>query len=280
MAVTIVAAVTVMAEAERADRKTRATAASQARIETALRTMWRAQRKGTIAALTRIRTRFPEFQEGHHLTEAVDPDDLNDPFDQVAGNTSGPLIRRLDLELPRAVEAGGGSAHLDLSIEGAFDVGHPDAVSWLDGRGADRVAQINDTTRARMRTILSNAADEGWSWQRTARQIEQTFQGFSTPASQSFLRTRAELVAVTELAEAYEHGQGIVRADLIAKGLAVEKAWLTVGDDRVESHCRSNEGEGWIDAAVSFPSGAGSPPDHPGCRCSSMSRVAPDDEET
>lgn len=282
MAVTIVAAVTVMAEAERADRKTRATAASQARIETTLRTMWRAQRKGTIAALTRLRTRFPEFQEGHHLAEAVDPDDLNDPFDQVAGNTSGPLVRRLDLELPRAVEAGGGSAHLDLSIEGAFDVGHPDAghpdaVSWLDGRGADRVAQINDTTRARMRTILSNAADEGWSWQRTARQIEQTFQGFSTPASQSYLRTRAELVAVTELALAYEEGARIVREGLVKQGLAVEVSWLTVGDDRVDPHCLANAGVGWIPSTESFPSGASAPPDHPGCRCSSMSRVAPEE---
>lgn len=275
---TLAAAVEQLLEAEQRDRKNRLTAASQARLEQTLRTTWRAQRRGVLAALSRIRTRFPEFQEGRHLQEAVDPGDLDDPFDQVAGDTSRPLVRRLDLELPRALGAGGGSAHLDLAIEGSFDVAHPDAVSWLTDRSADRVASINNTTKSRLRTILSNAADEGWSWQRTARQIEQTFTGFSTPASQTYLRTRAELVAVTELAEAYEYGQGIVRADLAAQGLAVEKAWLTVSDDRVEAHCRSNAGEGWIDSAASFPSGAGSPPDHPGCRCSSMSRVAPDEE--
>lgn len=270
-------AVSALAEAERADRKTRDTAAAQTRIETTLRTTWRAQKRGVIAALTRIRTRFPEFQEGRHLTEAIGPDDLNDPFDQVADSTSGPLIRRLDLELPRTVEAGGNSAHLDLSIEGAFDVGHPDAVSWLDGRGADRVAKINDTTRARMRTILSNAADEGWSWQRTARQIEQTFQGFSTPSTLKHLRTRAELVAVTELAEAYEEGHRIVRAGLVAKGLAVQVSWLTVGDDRVSADCSANQGAGWISHDEAFPSGSQAPPAHPGCRCSSMSRVAPEE---
>lgn len=273
-------AAAVFAEAEHADRKTRLTAASQARLEATLRSVWRTQRRGVLAALNRIRTHFPEFQEGHHLVEAVDPGDLDDPFDQVASDTSAPLVRRLDLELPRALSAGGGSAHLDLAVEGAFDVRHPDAVNWLADRSADRVAGINNTTKSRLRTILSNAADEGWSWQRTARQIEQTFQGFSTPSTLGHLRTRAELVAVTELAEAYEFGQGVVRADLIAKGLVVEKAWLTVGDDRVEAHCRSNAGEGWIDATGSFPSGASAPPDHPGCRCSSMSRVAPDEEET
>lgn len=276
-AVAVADAVSALAEAERVDRKTRDTSAAQTRIETTLRATWRAQKRGVIAALTRIRTRFPEFQEGHHLAEAIGPDDLNDPFDHVAGNTSGPLIRRLDLELPRAVEAGGNSANLDLSIEGAFDVGHPDAVSWLDGRGADRVAKINDTTRARMRTILSNAADEGWSWQRTARKIEQTFQGFSAPSTLKHLRTRAELVAVTELAEAYEEGARIVRDGLSKQGLAVEVSWLTVGDDRVDPHCLANAGVGWIPADESFPSGVSAPPDHPGCRCSSLSRVAPEE---
>lgn len=258
-----------LAEAVKANRRAIVLGPSTAKVNKALRKMWRAQR---IAIVAHLRTKRSAFDGAESLREANVPS-WESRWGAIENATRRDLETTLDAQYPKAMGAGASHAIADCAAVISFSVKHPDAVAWLADRSAERVAAINATTRDGLRTLLSNAVDEGWSWTRTARAIEAQFAGFSGSVPQSFLRTRAELVAVTEMAEAYEHGQSVVRSDLAKLGLAVEKSWLTVGDDRVSTDCLGNQGQGWIPNADSFGSGASSPPEHPGCRCTSLSRV-------
>jgi hypothetical protein len=153
------------------------------------------------------------------------------------------------------------------------------AVDDLARRGAERVTGIAETTRKRLRTLLTRAADEGWSYQRTAKEITALYRGFAGPplaVRPRHLRSRAEAIAVFELGDAYEHGNLLVAQDLQDAGLEMEKSWLTVGDDRVRTDHRANQGEGWIPLDQAFGSGDDRPPADPGCRCTLLMRRKPD----
>ena len=82
------------------------------------------------------------------------------------------------------------------------------------------------------------------------------------------------LVAVTEVGNAYEAGTAGTIRQLEQTGLAMEKSWLTVGDDRVDDECAGNEAAGWIPATAAFPSGHDRPLAHPACRCTLLFRRA------
>lgn len=264
-----VTAIRGLAEAVKANRRAIVLGPPTARVNKALRKMWRAQR---IAIVAHLRAHRSAFAVTEALREANVPD-WEGRWDAIENATRRDLETTLDAQYPKAMGAGARHAIADCAATISFSVRHPDAVAWMAGRSADRVAAINATTRDGLRTLLAQAVDEGWSWTRTARAIEAQFAGFSGAVPQSFLRTRAELVAVTEMAEAYEHGQSVVRGDLEGLGLAVEKSWQSVNDERVSADCLGNQGQGWIPNADSFGSGASSPPEHPGCRCTSLSRV-------
>jgi len=84
--------------------------------------------------------------------------------------------------------------------------------------------------------------------------IEDTFEDFST--------TRAELIAQTEMADAYNEGR-----DAIAREAGLdEKSWETESGDPCPI-CEDNEAEGWIDIDDDFSSGDDAPTAHPNCLC-------------
>ena len=91
---------------------------------------------------------------------------------------------------------------------------------------------------------------------------------------QRHLRDRAELIAVTEIGQAYIDGQLDQAERLAARGARLEKSWLTVGDDRVSDGCRGNADQGWIPLAQAFSSGHTGPLRFPGCRCALQTRRA------
>lgn len=246
-------------EAEAATRKPRDVLPLERRLTRALRATWRAQSRAVLAALDRHRSQFDEAVEADVLDQAVH----HDPR----------LEATLAEVLAQAVARGGRSAVVDLGTLAAFDLDFPDAVAWLEGRAAARVAAIDDTTRDYLRTILRQAGEEGWSYQRTARRITDRFAEFARGVPQQHIRSRAELIAVTELGEAYETGHRIGAARLEAQGLAIEKQWLSAGDERVCPQCAPAAAEGWIANRDQFANGLDGPPGHPGCRCATQRRV-------
>ena len=177
-----------------------------------------------------------------------------------------------------ALTAGVRVALAELAADISFDLEHPRAVAFLKGRAAERVTMINDTTREGLRTLLTQAMEEGWSYGKTAKEIKGRFDGFAGKAAQKHIRSRAELIAVQEAGEAYEHGNLAVGHELAGVGLEMQKAWQTVGDARVSALCLSNQAAGWIPVDQAFPSGHDRPLGHVSCRCCGLYRRKPTTE--
>jgi hypothetical protein len=87
---------------------------------------------------------------------------------------------------------------------------------------------------------------------------------------QQHIDSRAHLIAVTELGNAFEDGSLGAARRMAAMGLEMEKKWLTVGDQRVSEGCRTNQAAGWIPIDRPFPSGHDRPLRFPGCRCTAQ----------
>lgn len=238
---------------------------SSRRLEKVLAQVWTRQGRAFVNGLSRFRGRFP-------IEEAVGEADWSPVLEVVLKETNEPLVTALDVELRETVESGAARTVAEVSVESTFDVRQSRAAQeWLEGRAGRKVTRVGEGTRRRLRVLMRQSADEGWSWTRTARAIEDKFRSFHrAPAG---VRSRAELVAVTEMTEAYEAGHQFVREDIARSGVTVEKSWETVGDDRVDPDCVSNEGAGWVAHDDVWPSGAGGPPDHPGCRCVTTTRT-------
>lgn len=139
-------------------------------------------------------------------------------------------------------------------------------------RAGERIAGIDETTLNLLRPLIEQAIAENWTYTKLAKEIRKLFKDFGRAVPQRHLRDRAELIAVTEIGQAYIDGQ-LDNAERLARGGAnLEKSWLTVGDDRVSDGCRGNAGAGWIPLAQVFPSGHAGPLRFPGCRCALQTR--------
>lgn len=167
----------------------------------------------------------------------------------------------------------------EFGINYAFDLKNPRAVQAIRDRGAAAVAAIDETTRSRISEIITKGMEEGYSYQKVARQIIEEYDSFGVAVKgPRHIRSRAELIAVNEAAEAYEAGNRIVVDEISAVGLEMEKSWSTVGDERVSDGCRSNGQTGWIPVDQPFPSGHQHAPRFPGCRCAILYRRRPTPE--
>lgn len=249
---------------DRTARKDRDITPLEKRMARAASAMFAKQQRRVLDLLRRHRGDF---------TEAMSGGDIDALLAEVFSRPDEETVVVFDKTFEEAVKAGALSALSDMGMSLSFNLKDTRAISFLQGRGAARVTRINETTRATIRNILVQAADEGWSYQKTAKEISDRFAAFRVRSPLGHIRTRAELVAVTETGDAYEAGRLAVRDHLVAQGVQMEKSWITVGDDKVCPVCAPNGAVGWIDASASFPSGD-SPLAHPGCRCDLALRPA------
>lgn len=157
----------------------------------------------------------------------------------------------------------------------AFDLKNPRAVAYAQQHAAEMVTRIDDETRSQIKALVIQGTDEGWSYDKIAKEITARFAQFAEPKPQQHIDSRAHLVAVTEIGNAYEEGNAIVARDL-AKVLPMEKYWQTVGDSRVSAGCQENQAAGWIPLDQAFPSGDERPLRFPGCRCTALYRRVQD----
>lgn len=119
---------------------------------------------------------------------------------------------------------------------------------------------ITETTRDRLRTLLNDAIDGGWTAQQTQRAIIE---------SEAFSPSRALNIARTE--SAFARGRGS-RVAARSAGMKT-KEWL-LGENPCDI-CQDNADAGRIPIDSEFPSGDLCEPAHPSCRCT----VAYFDEE-
>lgn len=216
--------------------------------------------------------RFASLQG--EFSEAISDDDWIGIWDDVAKATSklfiNPIQRAVQLSLTSAAEELIG----ELDVDYSFSLKNPRAVKYIAEHGAKLVTGINDTTRSYLGTVINDGVDGGWSYDRMAKAITDRFSQFAVGVPQKHIESRAHLVAVTEVGQAYEAGNEIVVNDLTKAGLKMEKKWDTVGDDRVSDGCLENERAGWIPIDEEFPSGDMRPLRFPGCRCTALYRRA------
>lgn len=251
------------------------------RLELALQKAFREQGRVFVRMLAKFKDRFAEAAQVRsmfgddvvQLDESIPPTEWMFVFYEAAKRTFGLFEKPIDAAVQTALWQGAASMIADVGMSIRFDLKNPRAVKYLEQYGAQQVTKINDTTRDYLNTLLTQAANEGWSYDRTAEAITERYSEFAIGKPQAHIDSRAHLIAVTETGNANLEGQMIVARDLQNAGIEMEKSWSTVGDDKVSDGCRTNEADGWIALDKPFSSGHMRPLRFPGCRCELMTRV-------
>ena len=259
----LLAATTTFVEAATVAKKWRTVRAIEGKLEKAMTRAFRAQGKAFTKGFASLQGQF---------SEALSDDDWVGIWDDVAGRTTQLFLRPIQRAVQLSLFAAADELIADLDIDYTFDLDNPRAVAYIEEHGANLVSGINDTTRDYIRTIVRNGTDEGWSYNRMAQAISDRFVDFAVGRPQEHIESRAHLVAVTEVGQAYEAGNEIVVNDLADAGLKMEKKWSTIGDGRVSDGCQENESEGWIPLEQAHASGDMRPLRFPGCRCTELYR--------
>jgi len=254
-------------------------------LEIAMRRAFRAQGNKVVQKMNQARRFFAEgernaegaSQDGSRadairpndapLREGLPPGEAEKVWAQTHLETSKYFIGPIEATVEKALKLGGMAMLGEMGMKVAFDLKNPRAVNYLRDYGAKLVTKINETTRETLQGLVTQGAEEGWSYKRTASEIISRFEEFAVGKPQEHIDSRAHLIAITETGNAYEEGNRIVAKDLQDAGIEQEKFWSTVGDDKVSDGCRENEEAGWIGIDEEFPSGHQRPLRFPGCRC-------------
>lgn len=210
-----------------------------------------------------------------NLREAWTLDDWLSIFDLVSGETEDFFFEPIQAGIQTALALGARQVIGQIGVDYAFGLQNPRAISYLEQHGYGLISQIDAVTRGNIATIVTNGTSEGWGYNRIAREITSMYSEMAIGKPQLHIASRAHLIAITEMGNAYEEGNLIVVRDLAEAGLRMEKSWLTVGDDRVSDGCQANEDEGWIPTEQAFSSGHQRPLRFPGCRCALLHRRRP-----
>jgi len=166
----------------------------------------------------------------------------------------------------------------NMGMQDAFSLAHPDAVKWADKRAALRVAGVNNTTKNDIRSLIVHGLENGESYGSVQRSIKRQFTQFAVGSPLEHIQSRAELVAVTEMGEAYEAGAATLSDELEAHGIEQEKSRVGPNDGHTSDACIADLAVGWIRKGDAFPSGIMSGLEHPGCRHGTIYRVSREGE--
>lgn len=201
-------------------------------------------------------------------------------------NFDGWAVLTGDIEpvLKRIAQEGGktGLIQVGISDKGITDQVSKEAADFARDRGAELVGMkwvdgelvanpnaewtITEGTREKLRSLVSQAIDEGWASQRLADEVQD---------SAAFSDERAETIGRTEIARA--HSQGNVTA-WKASGVVEKKEWLTA--DGCCDECEQLNG---VQVGIDDEFPEGDAPLHPNCRCTMLPVVTeqdgPDEED-
>lgn len=242
-----------------------------ARTEKKIAAVFKQQGKIFLRGFAGLRGQIGEAR----LQESLTADDWIRVFDTATGATTEVFFEVIQAAARDALRRGALQTLADVNIDIAFNLRNPRAENYLQQHGYGLISQIDAVTRGNIATIIDNGMAEGWSYNRMAREISSLYRQMAVGRPQQHIDSRAHLIAVTEIGNAYEAGSAIVVQDLQEAGLAMEKQWLTVGDGRVSDGCQANQSEGWIPYAQSHASGHMHPLRFPGCRCTELYRRSP-----
>ncbi|NTV01926.1 MAG: hypothetical protein HGB04_03960 [Chlorobiaceae bacterium] len=134
-------------------------------------------------------------------------------------------------------------------------------MKWVDGElvtNPNAEWAITDSTRDVLEALVQDAIDNGIGTKELRDNIIE---------STAFSPERAEMIARTEIINAYEGG-GRATADQAKEiGLDMVKDWLTSGEESTCDICQENADAGTLELDEEFPSGDQHPAAHPRCEC-------------
>lgn len=166
----------------------------------------------------------------------------------------GPLKASLYLGAARAAK--------DLVTEASFTLRNRMAESYLKDVAGTRITQITVHTRDVVKHVLRVGIEQG----ATPRELAQAVYA-QAGGGGIFSQYRAEMIARTEVGEAYTHANLEMTRDIGKElGVKTEKRWLTTDDD-LDELCASAADDGWIPVDDTFSNGMDRPLAHPNCRC-------------
>jgi len=249
----------------------------QERLARKLERFFHEQKNMFMVGFEKLRDEFPELDLQEAAKPPGAPPDWEDIWDYISFMTVGVISSDVTDALKASMLKAGLAPLGTINTSPSFTLANPKAVEYITNYGATLVANVNQTTKDQLRTIISHATEEGWSYSKTSIEIRSKFDMFSERKPQEHIRNRAELIAVTETGNAYEKAAMIQAESLQMAGLPMEKSWNTVGDERVSDGCQENEDAGWIPIDQPFPSGDMQPLRFPGCRCNLQTRMARED---
>jgi hypothetical protein len=279
-------------EANAAIRRDKLVEQRRKRLETAVARAFKKQGRLFLRSLGQLRGEFDKnaetvketaaiYQPGHRrrvivLREAVNPADWIPFWNAAARDSKLDLTDPLQAAILDMLILGGGDLIAGLGIAAdeqeelgvSWNLKNPRAVAYAKQHAAEQVTKINDATRSYLNSMISQAVDEGWSYDRLSDSIGERFTEFATGGD----NPRSRRVAVYELGSAYEQGNFQAAGELKDAGLKMQKKALTAGDDRVRPSHVDNAAAGWIGLDDPFPSGDMTFPSDPGCRCATMYR--------
>ena len=160
---------------------------------------------------------------------------------------------------------------LDLNDAKLLDLVNERAVEWAREHAAELVGKkwvggklvdnpnaayrIDQVTRDGVQSLVTQAIDGGWSNDRLAAALKDSY---------AFSASRAELIAVTETAFADVAGNMLAYEE---SGVVVGKRWIVGSAEKLCEVCAENAAQGVIPFEKAFASGRLAPPAHPRCRC-------------
>jgi len=180
------------------------------------------------------------------------------------------MATTFDAELGAVAKDGARLGIKQLGLEVSVDLANDDAADWARDRGAELVGKkfdtdgnlidnpraeyaISDGTREHLRSVIGEAIDGGWSNEKLATKIADSY---------AFSASRAEVIARTETARADVAGSLI---GWRSTGAVSSKQWI-VGEACCDE-CAELDGV-VVGINDSFPGDGGDgPPLHPQCRC-------------
>ncbi len=179
------------------------------------------------------------------IVAALDLSDLED----VAGIE--PDLKGIYLDASVATLQG-----IEVNSNSFFNQLNTRAIAFAQQRAAELVSEITETTRDKLRVLVS----DGMVLKQNRDEIADAIM-----SSTGFDDARAYLIADTEIGIANGEGAlaGLDEAQKI--GVKVKKQWL-LGENACDI-CRDNADQGPIDVDEEFESGDDASPAHPNCVC-------------
>lgn len=228
------------------------------RLDIQLGRLFAQQGRALVRALSPLRNLFKEAA----ITKQFDA-----LFDDATQNTSAEMLGTLEKAYKSALMLGGANQLTEVGVKISFTLDNPRARAYIAAYGADQISTIDDNTRADLRNLLTAAIENGQSYTQLAAAIKARYKRYAEGDPRAGVRSRARLIAVTEIGNGYQAGNFASMQATQDAGIKIEKRWLTVGDTHVSDGCRTNQAQGWIALVQVHTSGHLHPLRFPGCRC-------------